>query len=98
MPLVGGLATAVGKMAGALDRRMAFRLAIIVAGMLLANDRRTASAWFAAAGVLDDWDCFYDALASIGRRSREMSATVLGQIVGRLDPGEGGRRKARVVG
>ena len=56
--MVGALAEAVIAMAGALDRRMAFRLANIIAGMMLANDRRTASAWFAAAGVLDDWDCF----------------------------------------
>ena len=53
-PLVGGLAAAVAKMAGALDARMSFRLAILVAGMLLADDRRTASSWFAAARVLDD--------------------------------------------
>ena len=44
IPLVGALAEAVIAMARALDRRMAFRLAIIIAGMVLANDRRTASA------------------------------------------------------
>ncbi len=69
----GGLAAAVAKMAGALDARMSFRLAILVAGMLLADDRRTASSWFAAAGVHDDWDRFYDALISIGRQSQEVS-------------------------
>jgi hypothetical protein len=36
------------------------RLAIVAAGMLLADDRRTASAWFVAAGVQDDWDRFHD--------------------------------------
>jgi hypothetical protein len=39
-----------------MDRRIAFRLAIIVAGMLLADGRRTASAWFLAAGVQDGTD------------------------------------------
>ena len=91
IPLVGELAATVGAMAGALDRRMAFRLAIIVAGMMLADDRRTASAWFAAAGVQDDWDCFYDALIAIGRKSQELSAVVLRQVVAKLDPGPGGR-------
>ena len=91
IPLVGGLAAAVGWMAAVLDRRMAFRLAIIVAGMLLADDRRTASAWFAAAGVQDDWDCFYNALIAIGRKSRDLSAVVLRQVVAQLDPGPGGR-------
>ena len=33
------------------DRRIAFRLAIIIAGMLLADGRRTAIAWFVAGGV-----------------------------------------------
>ena len=91
IPLFGGLAAAVGAMAGALDGRLAFRLAIIVAGMVLADDRRTASAWFAAAGVLDDWDCFYDTLIAIGRKSRDLSAVVLRQVVAKLDPGPSGR-------
>ena len=78
-------------MAGALDTRMRLRLAIIVAGMLLADDRRTASSWFVAAGVLDDWDRFYDALLSIGRKSREVSEVVLRFVIEKLDPGPGGR-------
>ena len=44
IPLVGPLAEAVGALAKVLDRRIAFRLAIIVSGMMLADDRRTASA------------------------------------------------------
>ena len=91
IPLVGPLAEAVGALAQALDRRIAFRLAILVAGMMLADDRRTASAWFAAAGVLDDWDCFYDVLISIGRRSRDLATVVLRQVIAKLDPGPGGR-------
>jgi DDE superfamily endonuclease len=90
-PLVGGWAAAVAKMAGVLDVRMSFRLAIIVSGMLLADDRRTASSWFVAAGVLDDWDRFYDALISIGRHSRDMSEVVLQLVIDTLDPGPGGR-------
>ena len=78
-------------MAGVLDARMSFRLAIIVAGMLLADDRRTASSWFVAAGVLDDWDRFYDALISLGRQSREVSEVVLRFVIEKLDPGPGGR-------
>ena len=51
---------AVAKLQACLDRRIAFRLAIIVAGMFLADDRRTGSAWFVAGGGQDDWDRFYD--------------------------------------
>ena len=90
-PLVGGLAAAVAKMASVLDVRMSFRWAIIISGMLLADDRRTASSWFVAAGVLDDGDRYYDALIRIGRHSRDMSEVVLRLVIQTLDPGPGGR-------
>ena len=54
VPLVGAMQVAVATLQAVMDRRIAFRLAILVAGMLLADDRRTASSWFAAAGVKDD--------------------------------------------
>ena len=57
-PLVGALAALVASMACVLDGRVAFRLAIIMSGMLLADDRRVATAWFVAGGVQDDWDRF----------------------------------------
>ena len=52
-PLTGALQIAVAALQAVLDRRLALRLGIIAAGMMLADDRRTASAWFATAGVLD---------------------------------------------
>jgi hypothetical protein len=85
------LSAAVAALAAVLDRRLAFRLAIIVAGMLLADDRRTASAWFVAAGVQDDWDRFYDCLVSIGRKSRDIAAVVLRLVVTKFAPGPDGR-------
>ena len=91
VPLMGVLGSLVGTLQAAMDPRIAFRLAIIVSGMLLANDRRTASAWFAAGGVTDDWDRFYDCLISIGRRSESLAEVVLKQIVQRFDPGPNGR-------
>lgn len=51
MPLTGAMQTAVAVLQGVLDRRIALRLAIVVAGMLLSDDRRTASAWFVAASI-----------------------------------------------
>ena len=67
VPLTGALQRAVSVLQAVMDRRIAFRLAIVVAGMFLADDRRTASAWFVAAGVEDDWDRFYYCLVSVGR-------------------------------
>lgn len=91
VPLMGVLSSLVGSLRAVLDRRMAFRLGIIVSGMLLADDRRTASAWFAAGGVTDDWDRFYDCLVSLGRKSQPLAEAVLELIVKRLDPGSNGR-------
>ncbi len=51
MPLTGKMAILVTSMAGVPDARMAFRLSIIMAGMMVADDRRVAAAWFSAAGV-----------------------------------------------
>lgn len=79
--------TAVSALQAAMDRRIAFRLAIIVAGMFLADDRRTASAWFVAGGVEDDWDRFYDCLISIGRISGKLATVVLGLVVQKFAPG-----------
>ena len=70
---------------------MPFGLAIVVAGMFLADDRRTASAWFLAAGVKDDWDRFYECLASVGRTSGKLATAVLGLLVRKFAPGFGDR-------
>ena len=88
VPLTGTMQTAVLALRAVMDRRIAFRLAIIMAGMLLADDRRTASAWFVASGVQDDWDRFYDCLISVGRTSAKLATAVLGLIVQKLAPGD----------
>ncbi len=87
VPLTGAMLTAVSVLQAVMDRRIAFRLSIIVAGMFLADDRRTASAWFATAGVQDDWDRFYDCLTSVGRTSGKMATAVLGLVVQKFAPG-----------
>ena len=69
VPLTGTMQTAVLALQAVMDWQIAFQLTIIVAGMLLADDRRTASAWFVASNVLDDWARFYDCLISISRTS-----------------------------
>lgn len=91
VPLIGAMQTAISVLQAVLDCRVAFRLSIIVAGMLLADDRRTASSWFAAAGVQDDWDRFYDCLISVGRTSRKLATAVLGLVVQKFAPGIGER-------
>ena len=87
VPLTGPLHDAVAQLQACLDRRIAFRLAIIIAGMFLADDRRTASAWFVATGVQDDWDRFYDCLISVGRTSEKLATVMLGLVVHKLAAG-----------
>ncbi len=87
VPLTGRMRDAVARLQACLDRRIASRLAIIIAGMLLADDRRTASAWFVTAGVQDDWDRFYDCLISLGRISKKLAAVILGLVVQKFAPG-----------
>lgn len=93
IPLVGELAEAVLSMSRLLDARIAFRLPIVVAGMLLARGRRTASRWFQCAGVKDDWDRFYELLASLGRGTSSLMLPLVVRIVRRFDPGPDGRWK-----
>jgi len=90
-PLAGAMRTAIAALQAVMDRRIAFRLAIIVAGMFLADGRLTASAWFAAGGVQDDWDRFYDCLISVGRTSGKLATAVLGLIVQKFAPKAGDR-------
>lgn len=89
--LTGAMQSAVSTLQAVMDRRIAFRLSIIVVGMLLSDDRRTASAWFATAAVKDDWDRFYDCLMSVGRTSSKLATAVLGLIVQKFAP------KTRIV-
>ena len=93
IPLVGELAEATLRMSRLLDVRIAFRLPIVVAGMLLAGGRRTASRWFQSAGVKDDWDRFYDLLASLGRATTSLMLPLVIRLVHRFDPGPTGRWK-----
>jgi hypothetical protein len=88
--LVGSMLNHVRSMADQLDARMAFRLAIIVSGVMLADDRRVAAAWFTSGGVLDDWDRFYDCLTSIGSRVAVVAKPLAIAVARRFDPGPSG--------
>lgn len=90
VPLVGALAGMASTMGARLDARTAFRLPIVMAGMMLAGGRRVAAAWFAAAGVGDDWDRFYHCLISTGQRTASLASALLIPVVGRVAPGPDG--------
>ena len=46
--------------------------------------RRTASRWFVAAGVKDDWDRFYDFLISLGKKTQQTAAALVQQLVAKF--------------
>lgn len=77
-------------MAGMLDARTAFRLPIIMAGMMLSSDRRVASSWFVAGGVRDDWDRFYDCLISIGRKTQFLALPLVKAVLRKFGPDSNG--------
>jgi len=81
------LAKFAGAMGNMLDVRSRARVPILLAGIMLARGRRTASSWFRAAGVKDDWDRFYDLLGTMGKQSESLMLPLLRWIVERLDPG-----------
>ena len=89
VPLVGSIEMLAKHMSNFLDARIAFRLPIVLAGAMLAGSRRTASRWFRAAGIADDWDRFYDMLVSIGKSTGPLVFPLLSAIVSRFDPGQG---------
>lgn len=90
VPLIGGISIVVSAMQSLLHGRIGFRLPIVMAGALLARGRRTASSWFRAAGVKDDWDRFYELLVSAGKVATSLALPMLRLIVKRFDPGPDG--------
>lgn len=71
-----------------LDRRHAPLLEPLFLGLLLARGRRTATAWFRAAGITDDYRRAYTLLGTIGRDKCDTFAAVqFSQLRRTLDPG-----------
>lgn len=67
----------MSQMARPLDRRIQKYWPTLLVGVLLAQGRRTASRWFAAAGVGDDWRDHYYFLGSLGRKVGEVATELL---------------------
>jgi hypothetical protein len=79
MPAV--VSVAVDRLAAVLDRRTRERLWSVFFGLLLCREkRRTAAAWFPAAGIGTDFRRAYDLLGSVGRRVGPLSIVVLSAI------------------
>lgn len=75
----------VAALAAPLHRRSAWRLAAVVAGILLAQGRRTASSWWRAAGIGDRFRSYYYFLDTVGRKTTAVAAVVFALLRGPLD-------------
>lgn len=67
-------------LAAVLHQRSAWRLALLIAGIVFANGRRTITSWLRAAGIGDTYEAFYYFIGALARKS-EVLATVLLEIV-----------------
>lgn len=74
------LATCFSRLASALDRRSALRLPVLLCGLLLAQGRRTCTAWFRAADIGDDFRNAYALVWTCGRRSHSLAARLLSTV------------------
>src|ERR1700674_400528 len=71
-----------------LDRRHSELFEHLFVGMLLSHGRRTATAWFRAAAIADDFRRGYTLIGTIGRSKCDSCATVLfSQLSRTIDPG-----------
>src|SRR4051812_50071311 len=75
----------VTALAAPLHRRSAWRLAAVIAGILRAHGRRTASSWWRAAGIGSRFRSYYYFLDSVGRKTTAVAAVVVGLLRGPLD-------------
>ena len=71
-----------------LHGRLAWRLPAVVAGIIFASGRRTASSWFRAARVGSRFRSYYYFLDSVGRKAQQVAAALLEIVMGRIDAGD----------
>src|SRR5215216_2240124 len=85
------LSALVGGLAAFLDPRTRDRFWSVFFGLLLCREkRRTAAAWFRAAGIGSDFRRAYDLLGAVGRRVGSLSRVLL-RATGRVAEAAGGR-------
>ena len=74
------------RLASALDRRSAPRLALLFLGAVLARGRRTVTSWIRAAGLSGQFQPCYTAVAAAGKQADRIAARLAdrgGQAAGR---------------
>lgn len=66
--------------------RSAARLPLLLCGILFANERRTVTSWFRAAGISDDFRQGYVTVCAVGREANSMALTIQSKLRPLLNP------------
>src|SRR4051794_13071475 len=69
------------RLASALDRRSAPRLALLFLGAVLARGRRTVTGWIRAAGLSAEFRPCYTTVSAVGKRTDLMAAHLVHEAV-----------------
>lgn len=65
------------RLGGALDRRSAARVPLLLLGLLLARGRRTCTSWFRAADITVEYRRIYHTISACGRQADFMASRLL---------------------
>jgi hypothetical protein len=82
------------RLASALDRRSASRLALLFLGAVLARGRRTVTSWIRAAGLSDQFRPCYTAVAAAGKKAGTIAAYL---VLAAVKPLVGGAERLTVA-
>ena len=80
----------VAALAAPLHRRCAWRLAHVVAGILMASGRRTAASWWRAAGIGTAFRSYYYFLDHLGREATQVATVLVGLTARHIESQERG--------
>src|SRR3954471_13539526 len=69
------------RLASALDRRSAPRLALLLLGAVLARGRQTVTSWIRATNLSDRFQSCYTAVAAAGKRSDRIARRLLTEVL-----------------
>ena len=91
LPLPEPIASFLTTLTGLVDARQANLLAPLFQGILFAHGRRTATTWFAAGDIADDFRRAYHLLGTLGRdRIDSCSGLLFSRLRRAIDPGPRG--------
>lgn len=67
-----------------LHQRSAWRLHLLMTGILFAKGRKTVTSWFRAAGIVRQYKAFYYFIGAMGRKTEAIAAVLFEIVIGRI--------------